>query len=126
MSTQKVGTVKIPQFDKENYVLWKKKMLLFLQVANPKYLDVLKKGPKIPMVIEPEVIEDNVVITKARTYTKDPEDYTAAEKEEASMDASLQLILVDSLDLLMNRHVMNCKDSKHIRETIEVINEGTE
>ena len=126
MSTQKVGTVKIPLFDKENYIMWKKKMLLFLQVANPKYLDVLKKGPKIPMVIEPEVIEDNVVITKSRTYTKDPNDYTAAEKEEASMDASLQLILVDSLDPLMNRHVMNCKDSKHIWETIEVINEGTE
>ena len=86
----------------------------------------VKEGSKTPMVIEPEVIEDNVVITKARTYTKDPKDYTPAEKEEASMDASLQLILVDSLDPLMNRHVMNCKDSKHIWETIEVINEGTE
>ena len=109
MTTQKVGTVKISLFDKENYIMWKKKMLLFLQVANPKYLDVLKKGPKISMVIEPKVIEDNVVITKARTYTKDPKDYTPAEKEEASLDAILQLILVDSLDPLMNRHVMIVK-----------------
>ncbi|KAL8114663.1 hypothetical protein AgCh_021502 [Apium graveolens] len=106
--------------------MWKKKMLLFLQVTNPKYLDVLKKGPKIPMVIDPEVIEDDVVITKARTYVKDPEDFSLAEKEEASLDASFQLILVDSLDPLMNKHVMNCKNSKHIWETIEVINEGTE
>ena len=126
MTTQKVGTVKIPLFDKENYVMWKKKMLLFLQVANPKYLQVLKKGPKIPMVMEPEVIENDVVITKARTYVKDPEDFSPAEIEEASLDASLQLILVDSLNPLMNRHVMNCKDSKHIWETIEIINEGTE
>ena len=125
MTSQKVGTVKIPLFDKENYIMWKNKMLLFLQVANPKYLNLLKKSPKIAMVIEPEVIEDNVVITKARTYTKDPEDFSPAEKEEASLDASLQLILVDSLDPLMNRHVMNCKNSKHIWETIEVINEGT-
>ncbi|KAL8126837.1 hypothetical protein AgCh_013946 [Apium graveolens] len=106
--------------------MWKKKMLLFLQVANPKYLQVLKKGPKIPMVIEPEVIENDVVITKARTYVKDPEDFSPAEIEEASLDARLQLILVDSLNPLMNRHVMNCKDSKNIWETIEIINEGTE
>ncbi|KAL8089742.1 hypothetical protein AgCh_039291 [Apium graveolens] len=99
--------------------MWKKKMLLFLQVANPKYLDVLKKGPKIPMVVEPKVIEDDVVITKARTYVKDPEDFSPAEKEEASLDASLQLILVDSLDPLMNIYVMNCKNSKHIWETIK-------
>ncbi|KAL8100564.1 hypothetical protein AgCh_032713 [Apium graveolens] len=97
-----------------------------IEVANPKYLQVLKKGPKIPMVMEPEVIENDVVITKARTYVKDPEDFSPAEIEEASLDASLQLILVDSLNPLMNRHVMNCKDSKHIWETIEIINEGTE
>ena len=60
------------------------------------------------MVIEPEVIENDVVITKARIYVKDPEDFSPAEKEEASLDAILQLILVDSLDPLMNRHVMNC------------------
>ncbi|KAL8088588.1 hypothetical protein AgCh_038388 [Apium graveolens] len=54
--------------------------------------------------IAKEIIEDDVVITKARTYVKNPEDFSPAEKEEASLDASLQLIL----------------------ETIEVINEGTE
>ena len=100
-------------------------MLLFLQVANPKYSNLLKKGIKTPMVIEPEVIVDDVVITKARTYPKDLEDFTFDEKEESSLDASLQLILIDSLDPLMNRHVMNCKNSKHMWETIEVINEGT-
>jgi len=98
MTSHKVGTVKIPQFDKENYIMWKKKMLLFLQVANPKYSNLLKKGIKTPMVIEPEVIIDGVVTTEARTYPKEPEDFTPAEKEEASLDASLQLILIDSLD----------------------------
>lgn len=43
-------------FDRDNYELWKKKMTLFLQVANPKYLGVLKNGPKVPMVIEMERI----------------------------------------------------------------------
>ena len=45
MSPQRVSSVKIPVFDKENYGLWKKKMMRFLQVANPKYLGVLKKWP---------------------------------------------------------------------------------
>ena len=45
---------------------------LFLQVANPKYLGVLKNGPKIPMVIVSESIENNIVVVAARTYPKDP------------------------------------------------------
>ena len=126
MTTQRVSSVKIPLFDKENYGLWKKKMMLFLQVANPKYLGVLKNGPKIPMVIVAESIEDNIVVIAARTYPKDPADYTPDEKEDASLDINLQLILVESLDPIMYNHVVNCKDAKHIWETIETINEGTE
>ena len=66
MSTQRVSSVKIPVFDKENYGLWKKKMMHFLQVANPKYLGFLKNGPKIPMVIIVESIENNVVVSGAK------------------------------------------------------------
>ena len=83
MSTQRVSSVKIPVFDKENYGLWKEKMMLFLQVVNPKYLGVLRNGPKIPMVIVAESIENNVVVSAARTYPKDPSDYTLDEKEDA-------------------------------------------
>lgn len=54
MSSQKVSSVKIPAYDRVNYELWKKKMMLFLQVANPKYLRVLKTGPIIPMETELE------------------------------------------------------------------------
>ena len=126
MSSQRVSSVKIPMFDKENYGLWKKKMMLFLQVANPKYLGVLKNGPKIPLVIVAESIENNIVVIAARTYPKDPADYTADEKEDASLDINMQLILVESLDPIMYNHVVNCKDAKHIWETIGTINEGTE
>lgn len=122
MSAQKVGSVKIPMFDKNNYDLWKKKMTLFLRVANPKYLNVLKTGPIIPMITELESIVDGVTLP-ARMYEKDPKTYTADEKEDASLDNSLQLILVDSLDSVMHTHVVNCKDAKHIWETIEIINE---
>ena len=100
-------------------------MTLFLQVANRKYLDVLKNGPKIPMVFEPETIVNDVV-TPARRYPKEPKDYTPDEKEDASLDINLQLILVESLDPIMYNHVVNCQDAKHVWETIETINEGTE
>ena len=86
-------------------------MMLFFQVANPKYLGVLKNGPKIPMVIVAENIENNVVVAAARTYPKDPADYTADEKEDASLDINLQLLLVESLDPTMYNHVVNCKDA---------------
>ena len=125
MSTQRVSSVKIPMFDKENYGLWKKKMMLFLQVANPKCFGVLKNGRKISMVLEPESIENGVVVT-ARTYPKDPTLYTTDKREDASLDINVQLILVESLYAIMYNHVVNCKDAKHIWETIKTINEGTE
>ena len=89
MTTQKVGTMKIPMFDKNNYGLWKKKMTIFLQVANVKYFNVLKTVPKIPMVIKPEQVENEVVIAPARTYQKDPKEYTSDEKDDASLDLNL-------------------------------------
>ena len=107
MSTQRVSSVKIPLFDKENYRVWKKKMMVFLQVANPKFLGVLKNGPKIPMVIQAESIENNIVVVAARTYPEDPTDYTPDEKEDASLDINLQLILVESLDPIMYNHVVD-------------------
>ncbi|KAK1361712.1 hypothetical protein POM88_046186 [Heracleum sosnowskyi] len=125
-TTQKVGTVKIPMFSKEHYPMWKKKMLLFLQVANVKYLGVLNYGPKLPMIVEEEQIENDVVSRAARMYPNDPKDYTADEKEDASLDSCLQLILVDCLDPVMHNHVLNCVSAKHIWDTIEIINEGKE
>ena len=93
--------------------------MLFLQVANPKYLGVLINDPKNPMVIVAESIENNIV-------ENNPTDYTPDENEDASLDINLQLILVESLDPIMYNHVVNCKDAKHIWETIKTINEGTE
>ena len=76
------------------------------------------------MVIVAESMENNVVVIATRTYPKDPAYYTPDEKEDASLDINMQLILVESLDPIMYNHVVNCKDAKHICETIETINEG--
>lgn len=44
---------------------------------------------------------------------------------DIALDLNLQLILVESLDAIMYNHVVNCKDAKHIWDTIITINEGT-
>ena len=89
MTTQRVSSVKILMFDRDNYGLWKKKMTLFLQVANSKYLGVLKNGPNIPMIIEPESTENGVIVAVAKTYPKDPALYTPDEREDAALDINL-------------------------------------
>ncbi|KAK1379914.1 hypothetical protein POM88_026658 [Heracleum sosnowskyi] len=124
-TTRKAVTVKIPMFSKDHYPMWKKKMLLVLQVVNVEYLDVLKNGPRIPMFVEEELIENDVVTRAARIYPKDPKDYTPEEKEDVSLDVCLQLILVDCLDPIMRNHILKCVSAKHIWDTIEIINEGT-
>ena len=48
MSTQKMGTIKIPPFDKANYSLRRKKILMFIKMTNPVFPEILKNGPFIP------------------------------------------------------------------------------
>lgn len=124
MSTQRVSSVKIPQFDQVNYDLWKRKMRLFLRAANPKYTGILATGALPPDTVVPEH-EVEGIIFPSQSYPKNPAEYSEAEKEIVSLDISLQLILVESLDPVMYAHVVNCTDSKQIWDTIEIINEGT-
>ena len=55
MSSQKVSSIKIPQFDKSRYNLWKKKMLLYIRASNPEYMRVLREGRHVPMKDHPEL-----------------------------------------------------------------------
>lgn len=47
MSAQKSRTIKIHKFDKDNYNLWKMKMLLFNKDTHPMYSEILKINPLI-------------------------------------------------------------------------------
>ncbi|KAL8149559.1 hypothetical protein AgCh_006529 [Apium graveolens] len=71
MNTQKISSIKIPTFDKANYTLWKKKMMLFIKMANPFYIQILKNGPFIPMVGVEESTDGDMVIP-AHYAPKDP------------------------------------------------------
>ena len=125
MNTQKISSIKIPPFDKGNYTLWKKKMLLFIKMANHLYIQILKNGPFIPMVRVDESTDGDMVIP-AHYAPKDPSEYTETEKEKVSLDSALQLILIESLDNVMYNNIVNCDTAKQIWEKIEILCEGTE
>ncbi|KAL8088143.1 hypothetical protein AgCh_038062 [Apium graveolens] len=125
MNTQKISSIKIPTFDKANYTLWKKKMMPFIRMANPLYIQILKNGPFIPMVIVDESTDRDMVIP-AHYAPKDPAEYTDLKKEKISLDSDLQLILIESFDNVMYNNIVNCDTTKQIWEKIEILCEGTE
>ncbi|KAL8103438.1 hypothetical protein AgCh_027859 [Apium graveolens] len=88
MNTQKISNIKIPTFDKANYTLWKKKMMLFIRMDNPLYIQILKNGPFTPMVRVEESINGDIVIP-AYYAPKDPAEYSEPEKEKVSLDSGL-------------------------------------
>ncbi|KAL8103457.1 hypothetical protein AgCh_027877 [Apium graveolens] len=125
MNTQKISSIKIPPFDKANCTLWKKKMLLFIRMANHLYIQILKNGPFTPMVRVEETTDEDMVIP-AHYAPKDASEYTEPEREKVSLDSALQLILIESLDNVMYNNIVNCDTAKHIWEKIEKLCEGTE
>ena len=125
MNTQKISSIKIPTSDKANYTLWKKKMMLFIRMANLLYIQILKNGPFIPMVRVEESTDGDMVIP-AHFAPKDPSEYSDPEKEKVSLDSSLQLILIESLDNVIYNNIVNCDTAKQIWKKIEILCEGTE
>ena len=123
MNTQKISSIKIPPFDKASYTLWKKKMLLFIRMVNHLYIGILKNGPFTPVVRVEETTYGDMVIP-AHYAPKDPSEYTEPEREKVSLDSTLQLILIESLDNVMYNNIVNC-DTKKIWEKIEILCEGT-
>ena len=100
-------------------------MLLFLRAANKKYTDILTKGVSTPMNIILAHEEDGVLIPH-RTIPQDTFEYTNEKNEQLNLDISFQLILVESLDLVMYNVVVNYTNAKQIWDILEIINEGSE
>ena len=41
--------IKVPPFTRDDFGLWKMKMLLFIKASNPLYIGILENGPFVPM-----------------------------------------------------------------------------
>ncbi|KAL8102971.1 hypothetical protein AgCh_027487 [Apium graveolens] len=125
MNTQKISSIKILAFDKTNYKLWKKKMMLFIKMVNPLYVQILKNSPFTPMERVDESIDGDMVIP-AHYTPKDPSKYTEPEKEKVPLDNGLQLILIESFDNVMCNNIINSDTAKQIWEKIKILCEVIE
>ena len=95
-------------------------MLLFLDMTNTTYGELLENGSFIIVVLVPETtIGDEIV--PAQWVPKDPYLYSDSDKEKIAMDKSLQLILIKFLDLVMYNNITNCKSCKQIWEIIKIL-----
>lgn len=120
MSSQKVGSIKVPPFNRKTYNMWKVKMILFMKATNPGYAQMLADGPS-------EIVPMKVVTVDGidKEVPKPLKEYSDDEKEEHALDTSLQLIIMDSMDDEMSHQVINCKTAKQMWDSIEKIMEGT-
>ena len=82
-------------------------------MANTTYGELLKNGPFTPVILVPETtIGDEIVPVK--WIPKDPSLYSDSENEKIVMVKCLQLILIESLDLVMYNNIVNCTSGKQI------------
>ena len=72
----------------DNYIGWKKKTVLFLDMANTTYSELLKNGRFTPVILVPEITVGDEIVP-AQWVPKDPSLYSDFEKENISMDKSL-------------------------------------
>ena len=85
MSSHKLSRIKIPPFDRDNYILWKKRMLLFLNIANTTYGELLKNGPFTPVILVPETTVGDEILP-SKWVPKDPSLYSNSEKDKIATD----------------------------------------
>ncbi|KAK1360638.1 CCHC-type domain-containing protein [Heracleum sosnowskyi] len=126
-SMQKSSSIKIPAFDKENYNVWKRKIMLFIKAANPLYLGILQNGPFVPRKeIEASTVDG--VLIPAQWVNKLPSEFLEPEKEKVALDDYLQLIILDALtlDKAMCGNVIGCSSAKDMWNKIELLCEGSE
>ncbi|KAK1358538.1 CCHC-type domain-containing protein [Heracleum sosnowskyi] len=118
--------IKVPPFTRDDFGLWKMKMLLFIKASNPLYIGILENGPFVPMKPVSESTAPDGSRIPSGTQPKDISEFTDSDKELIRLDTGLILILADSADKEMSYQLMNCTSGKHMWDTINLIMEGTE
>ncbi|KAL8099433.1 hypothetical protein AgCh_031896 [Apium graveolens] len=116
MNKKDVG-VKIPFLDKDNYHHWKVKMHLYLLSQDEAYVDCIERGPHVPMRA---AIGNEPSVPKPRHEWSDP-DIEQVRKKKKAMN-----ILFNGVDGDMFDNIINCKTTKEVWDTIQIICDGTE
>ncbi|KAK1374747.1 hypothetical protein POM88_030940 [Heracleum sosnowskyi] len=118
--------IKVPPFTRDDFGLWKMKMMLFIKASNPLYIGILENRLFVPMKSVGETTTPEGTRVPQSHIPKELFDYTDTDKELIRLDTGLMLILTDSADKEMSYHLMNCVSGKQMWDTINLIMEGTE
>ena len=89
MNNQRIGSIKVPPFDRDNYNLWKKKMMLFMKASNPLYIGILLIGPYVPMEVVAESTTTAGIRIPSSSTPRDPSKYTETAKKLINLNTSL-------------------------------------
>ena len=91
MSTTKHEPIKIPVLNKANYPSWKVKMMLYLEAADPDFIEKITDGPHVPKKL---ISRDGT--TPEHYVDKQKVEMTREEKLEVLKDAKVKSILYNS------------------------------
>lgn len=105
----KYECIRIPILKKTEYPTWRAKMLMFLKVIDPAYLDKINDGSYLPTKMMQPTIRDRQTIHKFYTL-KERKEWTLEEKTEVLKDSKLRIILYNILDSVMSNKVIACSE----------------
>nr|KAJ0204273.1 hypothetical protein LSAT_V11C500229940 [Lactuca sativa] len=114
-------SAKIPPFDETNFAMWKIKALYALESVDEDMLDIVEKGPYVPMY---QPLKNNV---PDGTMKKTPkENWTADDKRKHGLDVRARAAISYSLPYNIFGLAQNCISAKDMMDTLTVSFEGTE
>ncbi|KAI3678411.1 hypothetical protein L6452_37702 [Arctium lappa] len=117
---------KPPQFSRDNFSLWKNRMMLFLEGADPTIPEYIENGPyepvriiaAVPVTATTEAVPERYVVKEIRQWSDE-------DKKKVGIDARAKTIISMALPDEVFHSIMHLKTSKEMWETICVQYEGT-
>ncbi|KAI3684855.1 hypothetical protein L6452_34082 [Arctium lappa] len=117
---------KSPRFSRDNFSLWKNRMMLFLEGADPTIPEYIENGPYEPVIIivavpataTTEAVPERYVVKEIRQWSDE-------DKKKVGIDARAKTIISMSLPDEVFHSIIHLKTSKEMWETICVQYEGT-
>nr|KAJ0211503.1 hypothetical protein LSAT_V11C400213080 [Lactuca sativa] len=114
-------SAKIPPFDETNFSMWKIKALYALESVDEDMLDIVEKGPYVPMY---QPLKNNVPDGAMKKTPRD--NWTADDKRKNGLDVRARAAISYALPYNIFRLVQNCISAKEMMDTLTVSFEGTE
>nr|KAJ0208804.1 hypothetical protein LSAT_V11C400202500 [Lactuca sativa] len=114
-------SAKIPPFDETNFAMWKIKALYALESVDEDMLDIVEKGPYVPMY---QPLKNNVPDDAMKKTPR--ENWTADDKRKNGLDVHARAAISYALPYNIFGLVQNCISAKEMMDTLTVSFEGTE